>query len=217
MDERTEAELVALRAEDAALDAETTRVRHVEAVIALVRGQVEGIRAQLAAYGTQSARLQEAVREADRVVRQRAAVLEAAERELETQHDDETWARLERALLRAKERAEAAGARRERAVAALEQLEGDTAELPAEVRRLEAEARSITAANAGLPAPASGVDGLVEWASHAHAELFVTLSQLDRRREQVIREANELASMLLGEPTYGSTVAQAAARVEHLR
>jgi hypothetical protein len=30
----------------------------------------------------------------------------------------------------------------------------------------------------------------------------------------VIRESNELASMLLGEPTYGATVAQALARVE---
>ena len=33
----------------------------------------------------------------------------------------------------------------------------------------------------------------------------------------MIREANELASMLVGEPTYGSTVAQARARVEATR
>ena len=55
---------------------------------------------------------------------------------------------------------------------------------------------------------------LVEWASHAHAELFVAAGQIDVQRERVIREANELASMLLGEPTYGATVAQALARVE---
>jgi hypothetical protein len=30
----------------------------------------------------------------------------------------------------------------------------------------------------------------------------------------LIREADELASMLLGEPTYGATIAQALARVE---
>jgi hypothetical protein len=57
---------------------------------------------------------------------------------------------------------------------------------------------------------------LVEWASHAHAELFVAAGQIDVQRERVIREANELATMLLGEPAYGATVAQALARVEGL-
>ena len=59
----------------------------------------------------------------------------------------------------------------------------------------------------------SGVRELVAWASHAHAELFVAPGQLDAQRERVIREANELATMLLGEPTYGSTVEQLAQRV----
>jgi hypothetical protein len=57
------------------------------------------------------------------------------------------------------------------------------------------------------------VRDLVEWSSHAHAELFVAAGQLDAQRERVIREANELATMLLGEPTYGSTVGQLAERV----
>jgi len=67
-------------------------------------------------------------------------------------------------------------------------------------------------ADAVPPAPA-GVRELVEWASHAHAELFVAAGQLDAQRDRVIREANELATMLLGEPTYGSSVAQLAQRV----
>jgi hypothetical protein len=54
---------------------------------------------------------------------------------------------------------------------------------------------------------------LAEWASRAHAELFVAAGQLDAQRDRVIREANELATMLLGEPTYGATVAQLAQRV----
>jgi hypothetical protein len=57
------------------------------------------------------------------------------------------------------------------------------------------------------------VRDLVAWASRAHAELFVAAGQIAAQRERVIREANELASMLLGEPTYGSTVEQALARV----
>jgi len=42
----------------------------------------------------------------------------------------------------------------------------------------------------------------------------VFTGHIDSSREQIVREANELASMLLGDPTYGSTVAQALARVE---
>ena len=69
-----------------------------------------------------------------------------------------------------------------------------------------------------MPAEASashfnGPRALVEWASHAHAELFVAAGQLDAQRERVIREANELATALLGEPTYGSTLEQLAQRV----
>ena len=64
-------------------------------------------------------------------------------------------------------------------------------------------------------APLGG--SLVEWASHAHAELFVASGQLDVERERVIREANELATMLLGEQTFGSTVERALARVIQIR
>jgi hypothetical protein len=42
----------------------------------------------------------------------------------------------------------------------------------------------------------------------------VATRQLDAQRERIIREANELGTMLLGEPTYGSTAAQVFARVE---
>jgi hypothetical protein len=81
------------------------------------------------------------------------------------------------------------------------------------VPRLEQRARDIARAAGHVPAPPGGVRDLVEWASHAHAELFVTARQLDAQRERVIREANELATMLLGEPTYGSSVEQLAERV----
>lgn len=93
-------------------------------------------------------------------------------------------------------------------------LEREAAALPQELPRLEAQARRVAAGTNGVRTPSSGPDGLVGWASHARAELFVTLSQLTTRRDRVIREANELATSLLGEPTYGSTVAQALRRVE---
>ena len=78
------------------------------------------------------------------------------------------------------------------------------AALPHELERLEARAGRAGA----------GARGLVEWAAQEHADVFVELGQVSLRRERVIREANELATMLLGEPTFGSTAAQVRARVE---
>ena len=60
-------------------------------------------------------------------------------------------------------------------------------------------------------APRSDLD---DWASQAHAALFVAAGQVDVRRERATREANELASSLLGESTHGSTAAQALTLVE---
>jgi hypothetical protein len=94
-----------------------------------------------------------------------------------------------------------------RAQSGYDALERDAAALPPELAELETRARAVT------DVPPLG-SSLVEWASQAHAEVFVAAGQIDVQRERVIRESNELASMLLGEPTYGATVAQALARVE---
>ncbi len=95
-----------------------------------------------------------------------------------------------------------------------EAFERDAAELPAELTTLEGDARGIAAtAHLPEPSPSAGPRNLAEWASRSHAELFVARSQIDTQRERISREANELASMLLGEATYGSTVAQALQRV----
>jgi chromosome segregation ATPase len=111
-------------------------------------------------------------------------------------------AEAQRELTRRRE--ELASAERARAEA-----QGDAAALPRELEELEAWARAVPE----VPPLSSS---LVEWASQAHAELFVAAGQIDVQRERAIREANELASMLLGESTYGATVAQALARVEGL-
>jgi hypothetical protein len=76
--------------------------------------------------------------------------------------------------------------------------------LTRELPELESRARAMGATD----------DDTVEWASRKHAELFVALGQLDTQRERVIREANELATAVLGEPTFGSTPAQVLERVE---
>src|SRR5258707_450769 len=60
----------------------------------------------------------------------------------------------------------------------------------------------------------AGAPGSIDGPTPTHAELLVPPGQLDTSRERLIREAHELASMLLGEPTYGATIGQALARVE---
>jgi hypothetical protein len=98
-----------------------------------------------------------------------------------------------------------------------EELERRADALPEELPLLEAAAREIVSRFPGPPAPPTGPRDLVDWASRAHAELFVGAGSVATERERVIREANELATVLLGEPTYGSTVDQVLARVVAIR
>ena len=86
-------------------------------------------------------------------------------------------------------------------------------ELQQELPELESRAAKVSHAE-NLPAPGGGPEELVDWASQARAELLVAAGQVSAQRERVVREGNELASMLLAEPTYGLTVAQALRHVE---
>ena|SRR5579871_5886362 len=214
MDERAVSDLQALRERDEQLSEDSSRLRDVELAVTAIRRRAEAIVAELGAFPAELERLSTAAVEAADELGRRQATAEATAQDLEGEHDDETRQRLERAATRAFERAGDASRRFERATAAVEQLEGDTAELPAELATLRLEALALAEAAPVLGAPEPGTDGLIAWASRAQAELFVEVGQLDRQRDNVIREANELASMLLGEPTYGSTVAQAVDRVE---
>ena len=101
----------------------------------------------------------------------------------------------------------------ERARNDLKRLESEAGELEQSLPRLESRARAISGAET-LPAPGNGPHELVAWASQARAALFVAAGQVSAERDRIGREAHELASMLLGEPTFGSTVAQALRRVE---
>jgi len=217
MDARASIELHDLRERDQALAEEVARLHDVEHAVTAIRRRVEAIAADLEAFPAALDRLSAAAFDAADELGRRRAAAEAAARELAGDHDDETRQRLERDATRARERASAAAGKFERATAAVEQLEGDTAEAPAELAALRLEALALAETTPALGAPEPGTDGLVAWASRAQAELFVEVGQLDRRRDNVIREANELATMLLGEPTYGSTVVQAVERVERSR
>ena len=213
MDARAAADLEELARRDEELSAGTTSVRELDARVAAIRARCEAIDAFFAAYPEEEERRRREVAEADAERARRAAELAGAEQELAAAPDAETRERAEIAAARARDHVAVAEAGVERTRDAAAELERDASELSREVPRLESQARAVSAEVDDVPPAPTGLRELLEWASHAHAELFVAAGQLDAQRDRVIREANELATMLLGEQTFGSTVAQLAERV----
>ncbi len=207
MDERAVNELRRLAALDAELAESASALRDLEASVSTLRSRAEAIDAFFAAYPDEAVRRRGELAEAAEELLRRREELAAAQRTLTAAHDDEAQIHAEHAVARALDHIAVAEGRSARAQAASDELERDAGALPDELAELEGRARAVP------DVPPFGAS-LVEWASHAHAELFVAAGQIDVQRERVIREANELASMLLGEPTYGATVPQALARVE---
>jgi predicted nucleic acid-binding Zn-ribbon protein len=207
VDERALRELRRLADLDAVLSASAERLRGLETEVAALRRRAEAIEAFFALYPVEETRRGAELREAREDLPRRQEELARAERRLGEAEDADARAHAEHAVARAVDHIAVAESRAVRAQSAHDELERDAAGLPRELIDLEERARALP------DVPELGAS-LVEWASHAHADLFVAAGQIDVQRERVIREANELASMLLGEATYGATVAQALARVE---
>jgi chromosome segregation ATPase len=207
VDERAVNELRGLADLDAVLSARSSALRALGAQVDAIRRRAEEIDAFFAAYPAEETRRTGEVRAAAEELARRQEELARAEQALAEVDDADARAHAEQAVQRALDHIAVAESRAARARSAYEELERDAAALPRELVALEEHAR-------GLPEVTPPGGSLVGWASRAHAELFVAAGQIDAQRERVIREADELASMLLGEPTYGATVAQALARVE---
>ena len=214
MDARAVAELDDLGRRDEALAASAAQLLELEAAVARIRSRAEAIDRFFANYSDEEVRLAAAIEAAVRNLELRRDELRTAEGELATARTEDDREHAEKAVARAVDHLALAESGLVRARSEHETFERDAAELPAELAALEEEARPIAAA-AHLPEhpPSASPRNLADWASSSHAELFVALSQIDTQRERISREANELASMLLGEGTYGSTVAQALQRV----
>jgi chromosome segregation ATPase len=207
VDGRALDELRRLAALDAELAEAGAALRSLDSSVASIRARAEAIDAFFAVYPAEEARRAADLTDADQELLRRREELAASQHAVAEAHDEEARIHAEHAVARALDHIAVAEESRDRAQAASDELESNAAAFPRELEGLEARARAVP------DVPALG-SSLVEWASHAHAELFVASGQIDVQRERVIREANELASMLLGEPTYGATVAQALDRVE---
>ena len=214
MDDRAVSDLRQLARLDEELAAAAARLRRLDELAAELRGRAETIDGFFAVYPEEETRRRETVAAARAEVERRDAAKAAAEEQVAQARGDESRVQAERAVARAADHLEIARASLARAEAERAELEREATALPGEVPDLEERAQVVARAVPEVPEPEAGPRALVDWASRAHAELFVGVRQIDAQRERVIREANELASAVLGEPTYGSTVSQALERVE---
>jgi chromosome segregation ATPase len=215
MDGRAIEDLRRLATQDEQLAEREHGLRELDSEVRRIRERAEGFEAFFAHFEDAGRRAESAVESAEAEVARRRREMGEAEAALAAERDEERRELARRALARAEDHHSVAEAGLGRARADKEELEQQASAWQEELPLLETRAAELSGQIPDAGMPASGAQALVAWASHAHAELFVAVRQLETERERVIREANELASALLGEPTYGSTVAQALGRVEH--
>ncbi|HUK99119.1 MAG TPA: hypothetical protein VLV46_15870 [Gaiellaceae bacterium] len=191
---------------------ESDRLHRLDADVAALRARAEAIAGFFAAERDEGARLQRAEEEALAEVTQREREIADADEEVARARNDTERALAEQRATRARDHRQVASLAAERAAENRAAFELEAAELTRELPRLEQSARALADK---IPGDAALDDAdLIDWASRARAALFVASSDVDARRERAVREANELASAVLGESTHGSTAEQALARVE---
>jgi hypothetical protein len=204
VDDRALSELGELARRDAELAARAAEIRARDAEVIALRRRAEAIDAFLATLAAEDERRRAAVASALAELARRRDELKGAEADLARARDEEARFHAQHAVDRAHDHIAIATKNLVRAEALVAELEREAIELPGELAAIKRQS-------------GAGVDGapaLIDWAAGEHAELFVAAGQIDAQRELVIREASELASMLLGEETFGVTVAQILARAE---
>jgi hypothetical protein len=195
--------------------------------------EVDGVRARameleafLVLLPAERSRLDGAADRAEQYVDSARQELVAAEQELgeaERRKDESRAAAARHHVVRAWDafhmadrRLTEVSAERREVEAAAEAAARETSELDERARRFAVSLRDrprLAEQAGGQPAP--GLAGAAEWASGARATLVVARSSLTAERDAVIRQANELGALVLGEPVLASSPAEIARRVEH--
>ena len=153
--------------------------------------------------------------------------LEVAERELasaEREGSPERVASARRVHTRARDALRMAERRATEARDDAARLEAEAEASEREAPALEARAGELAAVLRNRPrlaeragAEPRGLDGVAEWGSEARAALFVARGGLAAERDALVRQANELGALVLGEPLTSSSAAVVARRVERAR
>lgn len=216
VDERTVAALREVEQRHEELAAVACRLRSLDGEIASVRGRSEEIDVFFAGYPEAESRRREAVAATEAELQERERELDEARSSLKQARGDEAIAAAERVVDRARDHVSVAAERVARVAAAREELEREADLLPRELPGLAERAGAVAVELDGIDAPAETPLALIDWAARAHASLFVALAQVEGQRDRLVREASELATVLLGEPAFGATPGQIRARVEAL-
>ena len=214
-----------LEEEDERLAAALAEVGELEREAAAVRERARGL-SELIASGPErlvaaEATIDEAGRELERR-RDQAARVQAELAEAERSGDERRIESARRAVQRALDSVRAGERRLERTTSARADLEQQLREAEAAEPLLEEQSRALSERLAAVPRisrsgvapPEPGLDGIDEWASRVAAALFVVRSSLETERERLIREANELASSVLGDPVVDTSVSLVRARLD---
>jgi hypothetical protein len=219
--ERVLAELRDLEAADADAGSLFREIDGLVEDVRVVRGQALGVESFRSTIPAERERVQEQIRRArDEVTRSQAALRKAkeavrgageAERRAAELFEIRAGDRLsvaERRAAEAEEEAESLEDAVRDAQTLWQRLEADAGSLAEELRN-----RSGMAADAGAK-PGPGLAGVLAWADVAQAALLVARGQVAAERDAVIRQANELGSVALGESLAPASVAVVARRVE---
>jgi hypothetical protein len=153
------------------------------------------------------------------VERRRDELAEAEEAAAHARRDREGRERaveLARAvLLRAEEELVSARGRAEALAGAQTTAEREAAAVVAAAAAVARELEDAPRLSSRVPAPPeAGLAGVTDWASRADGALLLARSGLDDEREAVVREATELAAVVLGEPAAPAGVHRIRERVE---
>ena len=165
---------------------------------------------------------------AEEAVRALAEARAAAERAAEAsaraegEADAEQVAEARRFEVRARDSLHMAERRAESAREQMTELEARAEAAERETSALEARAHELAArlqlrprlAEAAVGEPEPGAAGVADWATRARAALLVARSQVEAEREALVRQANELGALVLGETLPPLGASAVARRVE---
>jgi hypothetical protein len=196
-----------LQRADEAFAAELVEVDELYAAVEDVRGRALELAGLLEALPERRAEAAEAVREAERRVAEAAGALEQAAAAL-AEAGEEQLPEARRQELAARDSLHVAERLADGARTAAAELETRAGSAEGESRALDARASELAEALARRPRLATEAVGaaepgparVAEWATRARAALLVARSQLASERDAVVRQTNELAAVVLGEP-----------------
>jgi len=203
-----------LERRDADVASSLARVETLQREVEEIRSRgarVESFLAALPAARTERAADERA---ASAAVEEATAVLREAELAAGQAGDEAARLAAARAVAEAEDRVRAAERWAAQARTAVERLEHEATSKADEADDVERGAYALAGQVRYGPPPAPGLAGALEWAARVRGSLLLERSGLAREREEVVREATELVTSVLGEPAHAAAVAGVRSRLE---